>query len=267
MKRAILIIAVLALVLSAPALAREEGAEIMLDGVTWEQGALLLEGRAYVPLRALCEAVGVAVTWDAAERTARMTAPGLEASARPGDRYLSCNGHLIYEPGAVVMRSCRVWVSARALAQALGLGVIYVEEARRLVIETGGALPVWEDYDRDDLYWLSHIIEAEAGAEPFAGKIAVGNVVLTRMDSDKYPDTVRDVVFDKRHGIQFSPAWSGRIYEEPSRDSVLAARLCLDGAVEVVGCFYFTPDWKEETSWAGQNRPKYGTIGSHVFFT
>jgi N-acetylmuramoyl-L-alanine amidase len=86
-------------------------------------------------------------------------------------------------------------------------------------------------YDSDDVKWLSRIINAEAEAEPLEGKIAVGNVVLNRVASDEFPDTIYSVIFDKANGVQFSPTASGAIYNTPTDESVLAAKMCLDGPV------------------------------------
>jgi N-acetylmuramoyl-L-alanine amidase len=52
----------------------------------------------------------------------------------------------------------------------------------------GGAIESGDTwYDEEDLYWLSRIISAEARGESLEGQIAVGNVVLNRMKSDRWP--------------------------------------------------------------------------------
>ena len=98
------------------------------------------------------------------------------------------------------------------------------------------------------------------------GKIAVGNVVLNRRDRDEFPDTVKGVIFDRRCGIQFSPAYSGSIYNTPREESVIAAKLCLDGANVAGESLYFTPIKRAETCWAARNRPVFGQIDRQMFF-
>ena len=71
--------------------------------------------------------------------------------------------------------------------------------------------PVYElsdaDYDT-----LLRIVEAEAGGEDENGKLLVANVVLNRVDSPLFPDTVREVVYQQDYGVyQFSPVSDGRI--------------------------------------------------------
>ena len=48
---------------------------------------------------------------------------------------------------------------------------------------------------------MSRIIHAESGAEPFDGKIAVGNVVLNRVESKQYPNTIYGVIFDRPYAF------------------------------------------------------------------
>ena len=66
-------------------------------------------------------------------------------------------------------------------------------------------------YDADVVYWLSRIISAESRGEPLIGQIAVGNVVLNRVRSSAFPNTVWGVIFDRKWGVQFSPVSNGTI--------------------------------------------------------
>ena len=81
-------------------------------------------------------------------------------------------------------------------------------------------------YTDEDLYCLSHIINAEAGDENCSHehRIAVGSVVLNRVASDEFPDTIYDVVFQPG---QYSPTWNGAYDKEPSEDSIEVAELLL----------------------------------------
>ena len=106
-------------------------------------------------------------------------------------------------------------------------------------LSTWGAVPPQADYDQEDLYWLSRIISAESRGEPLVGQIAVGNVVLNRTESGQFPDTVKEVVFDSQYAVQFTPVANGTIYLEPAASSVLAAKLCLEGAEVAGDSLYF----------------------------
>lgn len=118
-----------------------------------------------------------------------------------------------------------------------------------------------------DLYWLSRIIHAEAEAEPYSGKVAVGNVILNRVKSDSFPDTVKGVIFEYYKGIpQFSPVADGTIYNTPNADSIRAAKAAMSGTSYVGNATYFFNPDKSEGTWIVNNKTVVKRIGNHVFY-
>ena len=104
-------------------------------------------------------------------------------------------------------------------------------------------------------------------SESFQGQLAVGSVVMNRVASDEFPDTIREVVFDCKDGVQFEPVSNGTIYDEPSPLSVTAARQILSGGESVVGdCLYFYAPALSQGKWINANRTYYTTIGCHRFY-
>lgn len=116
-------------------------------------------------------------------------------------------------------------------------------------------------YDEDDLYWLSHIIYAEAGDQPYNGMVAVGNVILNRVASPEFPNTIYDVIFQRN---QFSPVSNGTLYLEPSDAAVQAAKDALDGEIAVERALFF--NMAGISSWASRNREFITRIGDHNFY-
>ena len=98
------------------------------------------------------------------------------------------------------------------------------------------------------------------------GQLAVGNVVLNRVLHENYPDNIRDVVFDNKHGIQFEPVSNGTVYDDPARSAVLAAKMCLEGARVVEDCLYFFAPALSAGTWIVQNGEYFTTIGCHKFY-
>ena len=93
-------------------------------------------------------------------------------------------------------------------------------------------------YTENDLYVLSHIINAEAGDDNCSHehRIAVGSVVLNRVAADDFPDTIEGVVFDPG---QYSPTWDGRYDLEPSDDSIETAKYLLENGSQIPeDCIY-----------------------------
>lgn len=95
--------------------------------------------------------------------------------------------------------------------------------------------------DEEDLNVLLRIVEAEAGSEDIEGKLLVANVVLNRVDSKAFPNTVREVVFQRSKGVtQFSPVANGR-YDtvEISEETYIAVNRALSGENISQGALYF----------------------------
>ena len=98
------------------------------------------------------------------------------------------------------------------------------------------------------------------------GQIAVGTVVLNRIASPQFPDTIQDVVFDDRYAVQFEPVENGTIYEEPAASSVEAAARCLAGERAAGDSLYFFAPALSEGTWIVEHCTYVTTIGGHRFY-
>ncbi len=118
-----------------------------------------------------------------------------------------------------------------------------------------------------DTYWLARIIHAEAAGEPYNGKVAVGSVILNRVSSPQFPNSVYNVIFEYYMGIpQFSPVADGTIYNTPSSECIRAAQDALNGIRPVGDATYFFNPSKAAGTWIVRNKQYVGTIGRHVFY-
>lgn len=118
-----------------------------------------------------------------------------------------------------------------------------------------------------DTYWLARIIHAEASGEPYTGKVAVGNVILNRVKSNEFPNTIYNVIFEYYMGIpQFSPVADGSIYNTPSSESIRAAEDALNGVRPVGDATYFFNPSKAAGTWIVRNKQYVGRIGDHAFY-
>ena len=110
-----------------------------------------------------------------------------------------------------------------------------------------------------DRYLLANLIYCEAGGEPYEGQVAVGAVVINRVLSSVFPDTVVGVIYAKR---QFSPVASGRLAlalaeNKATASCYQAADAAMAGYSNVGGCVYFRTPIE---GLSGIN------IGGHVFY-
>lgn len=240
------------------------------DQTYQELDAILLDATTYVPFRAFFETVwGGLVTWDSETETATASSDTLNMIAKPGDSYVMANDRCLYSEATLTLIDGRLYVPVRSMAKAMGLSVYWSAEdnsvtlsGEKTAIENGS-----DFYDESEIYWLSRIIYAESGAEPLNGQVAVGNVVMNRVNSSAYPDTIYGVIFDKKFGVQFTPAASGTIYKTPTDESVLAAKACLDGFSFSDTALYFYDPVLSVTSWMEDSCQYEFTIGCHRFFS
>lgn len=121
-------------------------------------------------------------------------------------------------------------------------------------------------YSSEDLYWLARIVNAEARGEPFDGQVAVANVVLNRVSSGLFPNTVKGVIFERMGKIpQFSPVDDGSINKTPNNNGTQAAIRALEGYNVVPDALYFyNPAKTSPRNWI-RSRAIVTTIGNHVF--
>ncbi|MGM0502484.1 MAG: cell wall hydrolase [Bacillota bacterium] len=118
-----------------------------------------------------------------------------------------------------------------------------------------------EDND-DKAYWLSKAIHAEARGEPYKGKVAVGAVILNRVKSPEFPNTIYSVIHQKG---QFSSVKDGQIKLKPNQEAHRAAKQALEGDDPSRNALYFYNPIIAKTLWWLTTREKTVQIGDHVF--
>lgn len=136
--------------------------------------------------------------------------------------------------------------------------------AEEIAMSQAAAAGVWRDisevtFAEGDRYLLANLIYCEAGAEPYDGKVAVGAVVINRVLSSQYPDSVVGVIYQNK---QFSPVASGRLglalaNNKATTSCYQAADEAMSGVSNVGNCVYFRTPVEGLT---GIN------IGGHVFY-
>lgn len=122
-------------------------------------------------------------------------------------------------------------------------------------------IPITEE----EIELFQRLVEAEAGSEPFLGKVAVAAVVINRVLAPGFPNTVRDVIYEPR---QFQPVSNGRINRvRPSEESISAVYAALAGVDPLRGSlFFYNPAISDPVmgEWHTTREPT-GIIGQHHF--
>ena len=229
--------------------------------------AIVINSTLYIPLRQAASAIGASYSYDSAAKTSRMTASGLTLTAGSGCYTVYANDRALFSlDPVVIMSDGAMYIPAEIFAKATGYRLT---ESSSSVSFGGNFSPIKRAalyYREDEVYWLGRIIEAESGGEPLLGKIAVGNVVLNRVRSTLYPSTIYGVIFDRKYGVQFSPVLDGSIYNTPSYNSLLAAKIVLDGFDLSEGALFFLRPEMSSSSWIPNNRSYLYSIGKHDFY-
>ena len=135
---------------------------------------------------------------------------------------------------------------AKAKEEEENIAYLKKKLAEEIALSKLAAQSSWRDiseveFQEGDRYLLASIIYCEAGGEPYAGQLAVGAVVINRVLSSVYPDTVVGVVYQNK---QFSPVASGRLALALAEGRATAACYkaadeAMAGQTNVGGCVYF----------------------------
>ena len=112
-----------------------------------------------------------------------------------------------------------------------------------------------------DVYLLARLISAEARGEPYIGQVAVGAVVLNRIDHPSFPNSLSGVIYQRG---AFSCLDDGQ-FDQPIADSAYrAAREAIAGSDPTGGAIYYFNPATATSKWIW-SRPQMLTIGSHIF--
>ena len=121
-----------------------------------------------------------------------------------------------------------------------------------------GSLPAATE---SNVYLLARIISAEARGEPYTGQVAVGAVILNRIEHPSFPDTLSGVIY--QNGA-FTAIVDGQFNEPIAESAYSAARDALNGWDPTGGCVYYYNPAKTSNKFMW-SRPTVLTIGSHRF--
>ena len=160
----------------------------------------------------------------------------------------------------------------KEVASAYGIGIMDIAISDQRVV--GYELveqSLAYDLTDEELEVLLRIVEAEAGSEDEEGRLLVANVILNRVESDKFPSTITDVVFQRENGVtQFSPVSSGRYYKvKVSEETIVAVSRALKGEDISQGALYFSSRKRASSSkmrWFDTKLTFLFEHGGHEFF-
>ena len=256
---------------------------VLLDGVPQPVEYEIRNGTTYVTVRsfvAMADPKAVVIvdngvvtvssskvgqTVDAEGNTVDVVQETLSMTVSPQLPYIIANGRYLYAKGSITTVNGQVAAPIRKLAQVFNLDVDYDAEAQAALLthvegRSAYIQPGDSFYNADALYWLSRIIYTESGNQILEGKIAVGNVVMNRVNSPLFPNNIYDVLNQQN---QFMPCSILSLYT-PNSESVVAAKLVMEGVVVLPNALFFAQAGL--VCYASVYRPYVTTIGGHAFY-
>jgi len=126
---------------------------------------------------------------------------------------------------------------------------------------TSGKRAVRYHLSAQDIRWMERVVYSEARGEPFQGQVAVAAVVLNRLESPYFPDTIRGIVFQRN---AFTAVQDGQIWLKPDIEARRAVMKALKGYDPTGGALYYYNPEIATAEWS-KKRPIIKRIGNHVF--
>lgn len=232
------------------------------------QKPIIIDGTTYIPLRAFSDAIGGVVNWNTEEETATMEKDGHTFVFYPGKDFCLIDGE--QKNHFSIIHKDLTFIPVRAVSEVLNYEVSWDSFNLTVkIVAQGVTIPqacADRSYTYEDIMYLGKIIQIESGYSPFEVKLGVGGVVLNRVKSGSFPNSIKEVVFDTRYGVQFPPMHTDMINRTPSEESVIAAKCVLNGVNIVGNSIYFIESRNASKSWAHKNRPYYTNIHSMNFY-
>ena len=255
-----------------PERTRQGSVKVYYDGLLADRG-FAGENSVYLDPSLLCEELGLTAENQAEGDELRLAIGNLLLTGDAGQRFFRAGERYLFAPEGWLDVDGRVYLTAENLSKLFGVEITVSEDGLRADVSTRGVrlLDGGGEYyrgicDDEDLYWLTHIIAAEAGGQPLEGQIGVGNVVLNRVRDERYPNTIKQVIFQRDLGAQFDPADSGSINRSAQEISLIAAYLCLEGYSTVGESLYFVNPDIGNAAWFENNKTFVVRIGDHDFY-
>lgn len=227
--------------------------------------------RVLIPLRAAANALGCDdISWNNETKKATLEKNDTYLEIIVGSNTAFVNGKETKLDTAAKIVNDRILVPIRFVGENFGAKILWNNKTYTVEIEKNGHNIdeefIDKSYTEEDLHWLARIVHAEARGESDDGKTAVANVVLNRVKSKYFPNTIYDVIFDTKYGVQFTPVANGSVYNDAAYPSYAAAKKALRGENIAGESLYFCNPKISTNFWIMNNRKFHKTIGGHDFY-
>jgi hypothetical protein len=208
---------------------------------------VILNSTTFVPIRFIAEAFAVEkILWNEEEESVVMLSGDKNIKFYINQSVAYINDEEYQLEAAPIILNNRSMVPIRFIAENLDCVVEWDSYTSSVLItkeleSSEVYLPAeGNNYSQEDILWLSRIVHVEAFDLSPEGKLAIANVVINRMDSPIFPNTIYGVIFDNSYTVQFPPAYKNGFTDiVPTDEDVIAAKSALNGQNNIDECLYF----------------------------
>lgn len=236
------------IILMLPAVFAEE-VEISVDlneyNISKEANHVMINEDIYVVCKDLVLALGGTIEWTAPTQIVKMTFDDQIIELQIDNPMGRIDGEFVDIHYPPILREGKTMLPASFIESFLGCDVTWNKETYHLdIVKEGYIVPEIyrseKTYTDEDLYYLAKIVTVESGNQSAEMALAIANTVLNRVKDDRFPNTVKDVIFQIDRYVQFPPAHKASFKDlEPSEMATIAAKKALEGINNIGYSLYF----------------------------
>lgn len=203
------------------------------------------EGDIYVSLKALLGALNAGdVTFNSERYRAEAVGDQVEAFFPINRKDILWNGQILDMPGPTVVQDGVTWVPLRFVAELLGVSIHWDKTFYMVVLRSPNAVNTeylgQRSYTYNEVQVFSRLVMKEAGGESYEAMHGVASVVMNRVKSRTFDNTVYNTIYDTKGTVQFPPAHDDKFATTvPNFNSVRAVKKVLRGENSVGTSLYF----------------------------
>lgn len=218
----------------------------------------MIDGRMYIPLRHAAEFLHANVDWDATTHTASFSRVPLYTVVE-GDTPASISEKFHISESLVLERNT---IKDLDIQPGDILKVLIPDIMEHKILASKPESKLVSIESNPDYILLAKIIQVEVGYESYESQLAVGSVIMNRVNDKRFPNTIHDVIYSRG---QFPPAHNGLLDKSKPSESVLrAAKAVLSGENNVKGALYFyNPNVTKGKFWSSLTL--VSKIGNHRY--
>jgi N-acetylmuramoyl-L-alanine amidase len=207
---------------------------------------ILIDDTTYLVARSLVSTLGYTIDWNNEERKVSIITDEKKIEFSVDEDLLYVNGTAVETEKKPFIRNGRTYLPLRIVAEHLGCNIDFNQNTYTVLLTEETVEEVPEEftytpkYTEEDLKWLSKIVEVESDNNDLEMMLAIANVVNNRVEDPRFPNTVKDVIFEVNSHVQFPPAHKDSFEGiEPSLYSKIASKNALEGKNNIGNALFF----------------------------